>query len=56
MRVLLDTATFIWCIGASQRVSRKAIAAIESGGLVELSAISVSEIAIKHSKGKLNFS
>ena len=56
MRVLLDTVTFIWCIGAPQRVSRKAIAAIESGGPVELSAVSVSEIAIKHSRGKLNFS
>ena len=55
MRLLLDTVAFIWAIGSPQRLSRKAIAAIEPvSALVELSAISLSEIAIKQAKGRLN--
>lgn len=55
MRLLLDTVAFIWAIGSPQRVSRAALAAIEPESVVvEISAISLSEIAIKQARGKLN--
>ena len=55
MRLLLDTVTFVWAIGSPQRISRVALAALEPKRVVvEISAISLSEIAIKQAKGKLN--
>ena len=55
MRLLLDTVTFIWFIGSPQKLSSKATKALESTSVaVEISSISISEIALKHSKGKLN--
>jgi len=55
MRLLLDTVAFIWAIGSPQRLSRRALAALEpASAVVEISAISLSEIAIKQAKGKLN--
>ena len=55
MRLLLDTVTFIWAIGSPQRISRVALAALEPKSVVvEISAISLSEIAMKQAKGKLN--
>jgi PIN domain nuclease of toxin-antitoxin system len=55
MRLLLDTVAFVWAIGSPERLSRKASAAIEpESAIVEVSAISLSEIAIKHAKGRLN--
>jgi PIN domain nuclease of toxin-antitoxin system len=57
VRVLLDTATFIWSVSAPERVSKRAMAALEREGAVrELSALSLSEIAIKATKGKLDLS
>jgi PIN domain nuclease of toxin-antitoxin system len=57
VRVLLDTVTFIWSVRAPERISRRAMAALERPGTVrELSALSLSEIAIKASKGSLNLS
>ena len=55
MRLLLDTVTFVWAIVSPQRISRVALAALEPKSVVvEISAISLSEIAIKQAKGKLN--
>jgi len=55
MRLLLDTVSFIWAIGSPQRLSRAALAALEPARVViEISAISLSEIAIKQARGKLN--
>ena len=55
MRLLLDTVTFIWFIGSPHRLSSPAAKAIESTAVaVEISSISISEIALKHAKGKLS--
>jgi PIN domain nuclease of toxin-antitoxin system len=55
MRLLLDTATFIWSVAAPQRLSAAAASAIEPMVTeAEISSVSLTEIAIKHSKGKLN--
>lgn len=55
MRLLLDTVTFIWSISSPERLSRKALKSLEEdSALLELSAVSLSEIAIKKAKGKLN--
>jgi len=57
VRVLLDTVTFIWSVRTPERISRRAMAALERPGTVrELSVLSLSEIAIKASKGSLNLS
>lgn len=54
MRLLIDTVTFIWATGSPERISKVAAAALEPGDVVvEVSVISLSEIAIKHAKGKL---
>lgn len=54
MRVLLDTVTFIWAVESPGRLSRNAFAALQDERAIrELSAISLSEIAIKQSEGKL---
>ncbi|HWZ42828.1 MAG TPA: type II toxin-antitoxin system VapC family toxin [Candidatus Saccharimonadales bacterium] len=55
MRLLLDTATFIWAVGSPERVSRKAMRSLQhSEAKLEMSAISLSEIAIKQVLGKLD--
>jgi PIN domain nuclease of toxin-antitoxin system len=57
VRLLLDTVTFLWSVRTPERISRKAMAALESQDTVrELSTLSLSEIAIKGSKGSLRFS
>jgi len=54
VRLLLDTATFIYAVEAPQRLSKRAAAALENTeNILELSAISITEIAIKTSLGKL---
>jgi PIN domain nuclease of toxin-antitoxin system len=54
MRLLLDTATFIWSVTSPERLSKRAASAVEPEDVIaEVSAISLSEIAIKHSKKKL---
>ena len=55
MRLLLDTSTFIWAATSPERVSQTALDAITGATLRELSTLSLSEIAIKQAKGKLNF-
>jgi PIN domain nuclease of toxin-antitoxin system len=57
VRFLLDTVTFIWSATSPELISKKALVALRNENAVrELSAISLSEIAIKQSKGKLSLS
>jgi PIN domain nuclease of toxin-antitoxin system len=57
MRLLLDTATLIYAVEMPERLSRRAAAAIQNlSNALELSAISVAEIAIKAALNKLTFS
>ena len=56
MRVLLDTVTFLWAVSSPERISRKAMSALtRSSAVREISVISLSEIAIKQTRGKLTF-
>ena len=57
MRLLLDTVTFVWSIGSPDRISAKAMRLLRDREFkLELSAISLAEIAIKHKLGKLTYS
>src|SRR2546429_9123660 len=54
MRLLLDTVAFIWAMTSADRISNKAMAALRSEAtLREISVVSLSEVAIKQSIGKL---
>ena len=54
MRFLLDTMVLIWAAQRPARLSRRAQRVIrDSRHVLELSALSVSEIAIKNRSGKL---
>lgn len=56
MRLLLDTVTFIWATASPELLSKRALAALQDeNALREMSAISLSELAIKQAKGKLSF-
>jgi PIN domain nuclease of toxin-antitoxin system len=56
MRVLLDTVTFIWAVSSPERISRRAMSALRSEAAVrEISSVSIAEIAIKQTRGKLTF-
>jgi len=56
MRLLLDTVTFIWAISAPERLSRSAKSALrKSASVRELSVISLTELAVKQTRGKLTF-
>jgi PIN domain nuclease of toxin-antitoxin system len=57
MRLLLDTAVLIYAVEAPERLSRRAATAVRNlDNAIELSAVSVTEIAIKAASGKLAFS
>ena len=57
MRLLLDTATFIWAMGSPDRISVKAMRLLSDPAIKrEVSAVSIVEIAIKHKLGKLTYS
>lgn len=57
MRLLLDTAVLIFAVEAPDRLSRRATAALKNPENVrELSSISLAEIAVKSSLGKLSIS
>ncbi len=57
MRLLLDTVTFIWAASAPERLSRAAMSALRKGTAVrEISVVSLTEIAVKQTRGKLTFS
>lgn len=54
MRLLLDTAVLIYAVESPEQLSRRASAALQNPeNVLELSAISLAEIAIKASLGKL---
>ena len=57
MRVLLDTAVLIFAVEAPDRLSKRAIGVLKDPDNVrELSSISLTEIAIKATLGKLRIS
>jgi PIN domain nuclease of toxin-antitoxin system len=57
MRLILDTVTFIWAATAPERLSRAAMSALRKGTAVrEISVASLTEIAVKETRGKLTFS
>jgi PIN domain nuclease of toxin-antitoxin system len=57
VRLLLDTAVLIFAVEAPDRLTRRAAAALKSPDNVrELSSISLAEIAVKGSLGKLSIS
>lgn len=56
MRVLLDTAVVIYAVESPEKLSRRAASALRNlDNALELSALSVTEIAIKAAWGKLEF-
>ena len=57
MRLILDTVTFLWATSAPERLSRAAMSALRKGTSVrEVSVVSLTEIAVKQTRGKLRFS
>jgi PIN domain nuclease of toxin-antitoxin system len=57
VRVLLDTAILIYAVESPQRLTKRAVSALENEeNVLELSAVSLSEIAIKTGLGKLKLS
>jgi len=57
VRLLLDTVALIYAVESPERLSKRAAAALENPeNVLELSAISLSEIAIKSALGKLGIS
>lgn len=57
MRLLLDTAVLIYAVEAPERLSRRAATVLRhAGNVLEFSSVSLAEIAIKASLGKLALS
>jgi PIN domain nuclease of toxin-antitoxin system len=57
VRLLLDTAILIFSVESPQRLSKRATRVLENAeNVLELSAVSISEIAIKTALGKLRIS
>ena len=56
MRIILDTVTFIWAVSTPERLSRAAMSALRKSVAVrEISVVSLTEIAVKQTRGKLTF-
>lgn len=56
MRLLLDTGVFIFAVDSPERLSKRAASLLQNpANILELSAVSLTEIAIKVSSGKLHF-
>jgi len=54
VRLLLDTAVLIYAVESPERLSKRASAVLRNpGNILELSTVSITEIAIKASLGKL---
>lgn len=54
MRLLLDSAVLIYAVESPQRLSKRLATALEKpGNILELSSVSLAEIAIKTALGKL---
>jgi PIN domain nuclease of toxin-antitoxin system len=57
MRLLLDTMVLIYAVESPEQLSRRATAALQNPeNILELSAVSLTEIAIKTALGKLKLS
>ena len=57
MRVLLDTAVLIYAVESPERLSRRAAGILQNPqNVLELSTVSLAEIAIKAGLGKLKLS
>ena len=57
VRLLFDTVTFLWALDSPRLISKKALSALTAtANRRQLSAISLSDIAIKRSIGKLHLS
>jgi len=57
VRLLLDTVALIFAVESPERFTKRATAILQNTeNILELSAISLSEIAIKAARGKLKFS
>ena len=57
MRLLLDTVVLIFAVESPERLTKRATTLLQnSENILELSAISLSEIAIKTARGKLQLS
>ena len=57
MRLLLDTVTLIYAVESPEHLSERAASALQNAqNLLELSSVSLAEIAIKASLGKLRLS
>jgi len=57
VRLLLDTAVLIYAVESPERLSKRAAAALQNPrNVLELSAVSLAEIAVKAALGKLNLS
>ena len=57
VRVLLDTAILIYAVESPERLTKRATTVLENAeNVLELSTISLSEIAIKRALGKLRLS
>ena len=57
MRLLLDTAILIYAVESPERLSKRATAVLrDSANVLELSSVSLAEIAIKAASGKLKLS
>ena len=57
MRLLLDTAVLVFAVASPERLSKRAVAALQDPGNVrELSTVSLTEIAVKTTLGKLDIS
>ena len=57
MRLLLDTVTLIYAVESPEHLSKRAASALHNAqNLLELSSVSLAEIAIKASLGKLRLS
>jgi len=57
VRVLLDSAILIYAVESPERLTKRATTVLENAeNVLELSAISLSEIAIKRALGKLRLS
>ncbi len=54
MRVLLDTHILLWCLQGSKKLPAQAADIVQSADEVYASVVSLWEIAIKYSLGKLN--
>ena len=56
MRLLLDTAVIIYAVESPEKLTKRAASALRNlDNALELSAVSVTEIAIKAVSGKLEF-